>query len=40
MNILLLSRAGVEKAVGKKSVMTPNLLGMNFAGRKGVAFLA
>ena len=37
MNILLLSRAEVEKAVGKKSVMTPNLLGMNLQGEK--AFL-
>jgi hypothetical protein len=37
MNLLLLSRAEVEKAVGKKSVMTPNLLGMNLQGEK--AFL-
>ena len=37
MNIFLLSRAEVEKTVGKKSVMTPNLLGMNLQGEK--AFL-
>ena len=37
MNIFLLSRAKVEKTVGKKSVMTPNLLGMNLQGEK--AFL-
>jgi hypothetical protein len=37
MNLLLLSRAEVERAVGKKSVMTPNLLGMNLQGEK--AFL-
>ena len=37
MNILLLSRAQVEKAVRKKSVFTPNLLGMNLQGEK--AFL-
>ena len=34
MNILLLSKAEIEKTFQKPTVLTPNLLGMNVQGEK------
>lgn len=40
MNVLLKSKAELEKFFGKKSTMTPNLLGMNLQGEKAYRFSA